>query len=224
MGANRCSDLAQSMVEDLCIREQLNCVWLTELITDECTVCQEAGNDICNPPVPDGGTQTRQRVVSEACIDIEAEETRICNAHTCNIDLCQIGVNYEIEGVQCLASGDPHFTTFNNQRHDFQGDLRNNPSQTQFNYMYPCFGNTFEEQPFALIGTHYSYLGRDQTGLDYVVLRLIDRDQTEYLIFVSSYMALYTERTEGTGTLIEDCNELDALFKYQMNLKYYILK
>ncbi len=54
VGANRCSDLAQSMVEHLCIREQLDCDWLEELITDECSVCQGAGNNICNPPVAEG--------------------------------------------------------------------------------------------------------------------------------------------------------------------------
>eukprot|EP01084_Bolivina_argentea_P200533 342907_1 len=228
IGGTQCQDLADGTIEDLCRGNIIDsCDALSVMIDTECVECENNIDNICDPIniIPPqcitgdwgqwgdclddngaiitcgGGIQERSRTVSVECVDVDNTETKICNTHTCNIELCEIGTNYDISGVQCVAWGDPHFTTFNGNKHDFQGN-KNDLSKTQFNYMYPCIDYTFEEQPFALIGTHYPYFGRAQTGLDYVVLRLIDRDDSEYLVFLSTYIAAYTERV--TSTLIDD--------------------
>eukprot|EP01083_Nonionella_stella_P107196 310259_1 len=162
----------------------IDCTRVIDDINEQCKVCK-SNNDACDITVTvsegciidsewgdwtecsapcDGGQQSRKRSARDAIsneICAPESETRSCNEQSCSI--CIKDDNYVYDGVMCVAWGDPHFTTFNGNKHDFQGN-KNDLRKTQFNYMYPCIDYTFEEQPFALIGTHYPYFGRAQTG------------------------------------------------------------
>ncbi len=129
---------------------------------------------------------------------------RTCNIRSCLH--CERRRNYQINGGVCDVWGDPHYTTWNWMKHDFQGDI----DKLQYYYIHPCNGYSFNKLPFAMIGSHYSYGGRTVTGLDYITLVLFDNDGedniSEYYIFISTYFQKYILENENSISTNYDIN------------------
>ena len=69
---------------------------------------------------------------------------------------------------QCLIWGDPHFTTFDGKRHDFQGACA-------YHYVMGCKGKQDRKQvPFDVVGRHQSN-GRVSTNRE-LIIRLFGKD------------------------------------------------
>eukprot|EP01084_Bolivina_argentea_P055962 102480_1 len=97
--------------------------------------------------------------------------------------------NYLIAGHPAIATGDPHFETFNGDRHDFMGF-----NATQYYYIHPCrtitgIHITRDEMPFSMLGYHYQMRETSVTGLDYITLELYDNTGELYYVWLSASIA-----------------------------------
>eukprot|EP00486_Rosalina_sp_Unknown_P012685 CAMPEP_0201594460 /NCGR_PEP_ID=MMETSP0190_2-20130828/191772_1 /ASSEMBLY_ACC=CAM_ASM_000263 /TAXON_ID=37353 /ORGANISM="Rosalina sp." /LENGTH=593 /DNA_ID=CAMNT_0048054085 /DNA_START=44 /DNA_END=1822 /DNA_ORIENTATION=+ len=99
-----------------------------------------------------------------------------------------------VNGQACIATGDPHFITFNGGYHHFQGQ-----NSQQYYYIAPCKGWTTAELPFTILATHSEWTsGSNVMGVEDLVLELYDTSST-YLLFVSpSHNGYIQGTTYGT--------------------------
>ena len=118
-----------------------------------------------------------------------------------------MGVDYIIPGQPCIVWGDPHFTLWNGDTHDYQGqpDLYvDGVLKNQYYYLAPCYDSSTDDMPFAILGTHYKVGTSSVSGLEYIVIELYDSDGTEYLVFFSADLHSYIATTDAISTLYDD--------------------
>ena len=121
---------------------------------------------------------------------------------------CVLGQNYFIEGVPASASGDPHFTTFERKRHDFQGQPSDGGKEL-FYYMYPCWGYDQIDMPIYMLGRHVKYGSQHVSGLDYLTLRLFDND--EYLLYLAPTIYEYVLKTSAQQSVLYDTTKSNGV-------------
>eukprot|EP01084_Bolivina_argentea_P302603 522350_1 len=126
-------------------------------------------------------------------------------------ETCTKNVNYVIDGTICKVWGDPHFNTWSGTRgrHDFMGQPAIGTSQ--FYYVARCNDVSVEDMPFTIIGKHKAVRNTAPTGLDYLTFELYDDDGTEYLLFLSTYIASYSTRDASVSTLYADQVQLTGI-------------
>eukprot|EP01083_Nonionella_stella_P048819 130317_1 len=128
---------------------------------------------------------------------------------------CALGSNYHIYGQPCIVSGDPHFTVWNGNRHDFQGQPARNFSGTfkeQYYYLHPCAGSSLtDDMPITIMGRHYHWGDRSVTGLDYITLELYDDNGDQYLAWFSSSIHHWVLNGFGTMNSLFDAHDTATL-------------
>ena len=93
-------------------------------------------------------------------------------------------------------------TTFNGQRHHFQGKIQN--PDDQYYMMTSCDPNDRERQPFSILGRFWEYRrGNNKQGLDYLTIMLYDGPDT-YYVFLSVDVRSYVRATQGVSTLYDE--------------------
>ena len=109
--------------------------------------------------------------------------------------------DYAIDGIPCVASGDPHFTMWNGAIHHFQG-LNNE----QYYYIAPCEGVSNDLMPFKVLATHSHWTpGSNVQRVRYIVFELYESSTVQYLLFIGPTITNgYINVDDASGTLYED--------------------
>ena len=127
--------------------------------------------------------------------DVNARFIAYGTASDDNLEAEDLGIN----GQACVATGDPHFITFNGNYHHFQGQ-----NDKQYYYIAPCKGWTNSELPFTILATHSEWTtGSTVMGVEDLVFELYDNDGTQYLLFISPSHNGYIQGTTF-GTKYDD--------------------
>jgi len=130
---------------------------------------------------------------------------------------CEQGVNYGVQGVPCVISGDPHTTTWNGHKHDFQGSANG-----QYYYVSPCAGSGHEDMPFSILGKHTPWKDGSVQGLDYFTFELFDEFGGKFYLFISATLHAYISADDAVDTLYDNNINNPALVQIQDDVETQI--
>eukprot|EP01083_Nonionella_stella_P180253 642262_1 len=115
---------------------------------------------------------------------------------------CTYDLDYFFDGTDCVVSGDPHFRMWNGDRHDFQGQP--STGKDEFYYLHRCAGVDSTMMPFSISGRHHRWSSKSVSGLDYIIIHLVDSNGDMYYVWLSSGIHAYLDAATATNTNYDD--------------------
>eukprot|EP01083_Nonionella_stella_P202147 738785_1 len=190
IGEARCDHYESMCVIDACVAVGTDSSAITaevkKIFTDAVTTC-------CTLPDPD-------MLFSSNNLPPTASPTP---APTASPTYTQCG----FKGVPCTVAGFNHFTLWNGEAHDFQGQPET--GKEQFYYIHPCDGSNNTDMPFNVLGTHVKRNTSSATSLDYITLELFEGNNAWY-VWLSASIHSWT-LNDGSWSTVYDGTATDLV-------------